>query len=91
MEWTHSAADPAVVIVVSADRLDDHFFGYASLLASKGLLRRVFVNKCHLEVTAHSWRKRLVEMARVQTLGVPLVMLTATLPVHMESDLEVTM
>ena len=91
IEWTHSTEDPAEMVVVSADKLDDRFFGYASLLASKGLLRRVFVDECHLAITAHSWRRRLVELARVQSLGVPLIMLTATLPVHMESDLEVTM
>lgn len=91
VEWTHGTGDPATIVVVSADKLNDRFFGYASLLASKGLLRRVFVDECHLAITAHSWRKRLVELARVQTLEVPLIMLTATLPVLMESDLEVTM
>ena len=91
IEWKHDTVDPAAVVIVSADKLDDHFFGYASLLASKGLLRRVFVDECHLAITAHSWRRRLVELARVQTLEAPLIMLTATLPVHLESDLEVTM
>ena len=91
IEWTHLVEDPAAMVVVSADKMNDRFFGYGSLLASKGLLRRVFVDEVHLSVTAHSWRKRLVEMARVQTLGVPVIMLTATLPIHMESDLEVTM
>ncbi|KAK3045834.1 hypothetical protein LTR09_012628 [Extremus antarcticus] len=89
IEWKHDTVDPAAVVIVSADKLDDHFFGYASLLASKGLLRRVFVDECHLAITAHSWRRRLVELARVQTLEAPLIMLTATLPVHLESDLEI--
>jgi superfamily II DNA helicase RecQ len=91
MEWTYDTWDPATIVVVSADKLDDPFRGYASLLASKGMLRRVFVDECHLAVTAHSWRKRLVELAGVQTFEVPVIMLTATLPVHMECDLEVTM
>ena len=91
VEWTHGTGDPATIVVVSADKLDDEFRGYASLLASKGLLRRVFVDEGHLAVTAHSWRKRLVELASVQTLEAPVIMLTATLPVHMECDLEVTM
>jgi hypothetical protein len=91
IEWTHRTEDPATMVVVSADKLDDAFFGYASLLVSKGLVRRVFVDEAHLAVTAHSWRYRLVRLAMVQTIEAPLIMLTATLPVHMESDVEVTM
>ena len=92
IEWTHQTEDPAaVVVVVSADKLDDQFFGYAALLALKRLLRRIFVDECHLAITAHRWRKRLTELSRVQTLEAPLILLTATLPVHMQSDLEVTM
>lgn len=62
IECMHDTVDPAAVVVVSADKLDDHFFGYAPLLASKGLLRRVSADECHLAITAHSWRKRLVEL-----------------------------
>lgn len=54
VEWTHRTEDPAAVVAISADKLDDSFFGYALLLRLKGLLRRVFVDECYLAVTAHS-------------------------------------
>ena len=54
IEWTYRTEDPATMVVVSADKLDDAFFGYTSLLVSKGLVRRVFVDEAHLTVTAHS-------------------------------------
>ena len=59
-------------------------------MAEKGLVRRVFVDECHLAITAHSWRPRLVSLARLRCIEAPIIMLTATLPLHMETDLETT-
>jgi hypothetical protein len=57
MEWRHGESNPASVVVVSADVAGDltsngNFISYAGLLHTKGLLRRVVVNECHLIFTS---------------------------------------
>ncbi|CAD0100770.1 unnamed protein product, partial [Aureobasidium mustum] len=77
-EWSHSTVDPAALVVVSVDKMHDHFWSYARQMAEQGRLRRVVVDECHLLVTSHSWRPHLVELEKLKSLGVPMVMLTAT-------------
>jgi len=91
VEWSRDLSDPADIVFISADKLGDTFFDYSARMAGKGLVRRVFVDECHLAVTAHSWRPRLVSLARLRCIEAPTIMLTATLPLHMESDLETAM
>lgn len=45
------------------------------------------MDECHLVVTSHSWRPNLVMVEELIAAGAPMVMLTATLPIYMESDL----
>ena len=57
MEWKHGKTNPAAVVVVSADvagdvTSSDNFISYAGMLSSKGLLRRVVVDECHLVFTS---------------------------------------
>jgi superfamily II DNA helicase RecQ len=54
LEWTYGTEDPATIVFVSADRLSRGFFDYAARMQSKGLLRRIYVDECHLAITAHS-------------------------------------
>jgi superfamily II DNA helicase RecQ len=84
-------SDPADIVFISADKLSNTFFDYSARMAEKGLVRRVFVDECHLAVTAHGWRLRLVSLARLRCIEAPTIMLTATLPLHIETDLETTM
>ncbi|GAB7336741.1 hypothetical protein MBLNU13_g10838t1 [Cladosporium sp. NU13] len=84
-------ANPATMVFISADRLSRSFFDYVGRMRSKVLLRKIFVDECHLAVTAHSWRPKVAELSELRGIGVPLVMLTATMPLYMESDLESTM
>jgi hypothetical protein len=91
VEWTRDLQDPAEIVFISADKLNNTFFDYSARMAEKGLVRRVFVDECHLAITAHSWRPRLVSLARLRCIEAPIIMLTATLPLHMETDLETTM
>lgn len=90
-EWTRGVEDPATIVFISADRLCGTFFGYVAKMRSKGLLRKIYVDECHLAVTAHNWRPKVASLSELRGIGVPLVMLTATAPVYMESDLESTM
>lgn len=91
LEWTYGVEDPATIVFISADRLSRSFFDYVGRMRSKGLLRKIYVDECHLAVTAHSWRPKVAELSELRGIGVPLVMLTATMPLYMESDLESTM
>jgi hypothetical protein len=90
LEWTHGVEDPATIVFISADRLSRSFFDYVARMRSKGLLRKIYIDECHLAVTAHSWRPKVAELSELRGFGVPLVMLTATAPLCMESDLEST-
>jgi superfamily II DNA helicase RecQ len=54
VEWTRDLEDPAEIVFISADKLNNTFFDYSARMAEKGLVRRVFVDECHLAITAHS-------------------------------------
>ena len=96
IEWKHGESSPAVVVVVSADAAGDttsnsNFLGYASTLSSKGLLRRVVVDKCHLIITSSDWRPKLALLKNLRLLPCPIVLLTATLPPVREGELATSM
>jgi superfamily II DNA helicase RecQ len=96
IEWKHGESNPASVVVVSADVAGDitsngNFLGYARLLKSKGLLQRVVVDECHLVLTARHWRENLLKVKNLRLLGCPIVLLTATLPLLREGELEASM
>jgi superfamily II DNA or RNA helicase len=53
IEWRLGQTDLVTLVFISADKIiGGGFLSYAELLKGKGLLRRVFVNKCHLTFTA---------------------------------------
>ncbi|THX67224.1 hypothetical protein D6D04_10846 [Aureobasidium pullulans] len=56
-------------------------------MVEQGRLRRVVVDECYLLVTSYSWRPHLVELEKLKSLGVPIVMLTATLLRYIEVEL----
>jgi len=52
-EWRSGQTDPATLVFISVDMIvGSGFLSYAELLRDKGLLRRVFVDECHLIFTA---------------------------------------
>ncbi|KAK4205950.1 hypothetical protein QBC37DRAFT_462707, partial [Rhypophila decipiens] len=78
-------ARAARLVVVSADLVSaPEFLGYADALVGAGLLRRVFIDECHVAVMDVSYRTKLAELAGLRRFGCPLVMLTATLPPQLE-------
>ena len=88
-EWKYDTTDPATLMVVSADTLVQHrFLDFGARMKAKGILRRVFVDECHLAFTANSWRPKLAHMKKVRSLMVPTVFLTATLPPTLVFDFE---
>lgn len=92
IEYAPRERNPAALVFVSADVTgSSQFLSYAQLLSVKGVLRRVFVDECHLTFTASDWRPKLAEIRAVRGLRVPVIMLTATLPVLLEFELEQSM
>jgi superfamily II DNA helicase RecQ len=92
IEWKHGESNPAALVVVSADVAGDttsngNFISYAGMLQSKGLLRRVVVDECHLIFTSSDWRPKLAKLKNLRLLGCPIVLLTATLPPVREAEL----
>jgi len=96
IEWKHGESNLASVVVVSADVAGDitsngNFLGYARLMKDKGLLQRVVLDECYLLFTARHWRANLLKVKNVRLLGCPIVLLTATLPLVQEGELEASM
>jgi superfamily II DNA helicase RecQ len=61
------------------------------MLHSKGLLRRVVVDECHLIFTSSNWRPKLAELKNLRLLPCLIVLLTATLPLVREGELATSM
>lgn len=92
LEYRPGEQNPAALVFVSADFVaGSKFLSYAQLLSAKGILRRVFVDESHLTFTASDWRPKLAQVRAVRGLRVPTIMLTATLPVLLEFELEASM
>ena len=88
LEWRPGEVNPAAVVVVSADAASDRsFLQYTTVLAEQRMLRRVFVDECHLALTSSDWRPKLARLGELRALGCQMVLLTATLPPALETDL----
>jgi superfamily II DNA helicase RecQ len=73
MEWKHGESNPATIVVVSADVAGDvtsngNLISYARMLNSKGLLRRVVLDECHLIFTSSDWRPKLAKLKNLRLL-----------------------
>jgi len=90
-ERTYGVEDPASIVFTSADRLSRSIFNYVGRTRSKGLLRKIYADECHLAVTAHNCRPKVAELSELRGIGAPLVVLMATAPGYMENDLESVM
>jgi superfamily II DNA helicase RecQ len=66
---------------------NSNFLGYTNMLSSKGLLRRVVVDECHLIITSSDWRPKLAMLKNLRLLPYLIVLLTATLPLVREGEL----
>lgn len=92
VEWKGGHTNPAAVVAVSADVAGrSGFLSYAGLLSSKGLLRRVVLDECHLVFTSSDWRPKLAMLKHLRVLACPIVLLTATLPPVLEEVLSDSM
>jgi superfamily II DNA or RNA helicase len=79
--WDHGETRWAPLVIVSADHsVCSDFTTYAFMLGNRKLLRRVVLDECHLTFTASDYRQKLSHLHHLRVLGVPMVLLTATLP-----------
>ena len=60
IEYRPGEQNPAALVFISADFVSgSQFLSFAQLLSAKGILRRVFVDECHLTFTASDWWPKL--------------------------------
>ena len=75
----------ASLVVVSADQASSQEFScYVDALRSRRLLRRIFIDECHTIIIDVGYRERLTELKGLYRFDCPVILLTATLPVHLE-------
>lgn len=92
MEYRPGEQNPAALVFVSADFVTGtQFLSYGQQLGARGVLRRVLVDESHLAFTSSDWRPKLAGLRAVRGLKAPTIMLTATLPVLLEFELEASM
>jgi hypothetical protein len=78
----------ARIIVVAAEQLrHGGFRGLLQVLQGTQQLERVVIDEAHLPLTAGHWRESLQHYDILTALGVPLLFLTATLPIRDEGKL----
>ncbi|KAF3761218.1 hypothetical protein M406DRAFT_75957 [Cryphonectria parasitica EP155] len=74
------------MVVASADLVSTaEFTAYADGLLLAGLLQRIFVDECYTAITDISYWARLGELKSLRRFGCPMVLLTATLLLVLES------
>ena len=92
VEWRHGYRNPASVVVVSADIAAEwSFLKYAQSMQQGGLLRRIFIDECHLIFTSSDWRPKLAQLRMLRAVACPMILLTATLPPIRVFELETAM
>ena len=96
IEQKHGKTNLAAVVVVSADVAEDvvsssNFLSYASILSSKRLLQQIVVDKYYLVFTLSDQRLKLAKLKSLQLLLCLIVLLTATLLLVREEELEESM
>lgn len=89
IEWHPREVNPATIVFVSADLIPGtNFLGYAQQLRHAGMLRRIFIDECHLVFKDNHWRSKLAELKQLRAVSCPMILLTATLPPVMQYELE---
>ena len=92
IEWREDRPGKASIVLVAAETAAQKtFLDYACNLHRLGQLDRIFVDECHLILTAAEYRELLPRLEQLRLLPCPLVMLTATLPPSMEEAFDQAM
>ena len=87
VEWKENRQCKASIIFVAAETAaQTTFLEYACNLRLLGQLDRIFVDECHLILTAAEYRELLPRLEQLRLLPCPITFLTATLPPSMEEE-----
>ena len=89
-EWAERERSP-VVLLVSVELTEcTSFQNYVGMLAAKGRLARIVVEEAHVRITWERFRPKLRAMGVMRpATGVPLILLTGTLPPRLETDMAI--
>ena len=89
-EWAEREEKPVVLLVSIEVTESLGFLSYACGLAADGVLARIVVEEAHLRVTWERFRPKLRALGVMRpAVGVPLILLTGTLPPSLETDMAI--
>jgi len=88
IEWKENRQQGKASLVLVAAELAGKktFLDYACNLQLQGQLDHIFIDECHLIITAAEYRELLPQLRELRAIACPLTMLTATLPPSMEDE-----
>ncbi|KAG8729463.1 hypothetical protein FRC10_003884 [Ceratobasidium sp. 414] len=88
-EWRHGLLQDRGLVLLSAETAGfDTFRDWLLLQLNKGKLARVCVDEAHLLLTSVHYRPMLGVLSGLGSVGVPLLLTTATLPPDLEPHLK---
>lgn len=91
-EWVERDRHPTVLLVSVEVTAGLGFLSYVNSLAARGDLARIVVEEAHVRITWERFRPKLKALGLVRPgAGIPLVLLTGTLPPLLESELAIKM
>ena len=81
---------PPEIICVAVEHIDNSFF-LDQMRKLKGInkLKRIFFDEAHLAIASESFRPVMRNVVFLRTLGVPIILLSATIPPSMVHELEI--
>ncbi|KID81227.1 recQ family helicase [Metarhizium guizhouense ARSEF 977] len=74
-----------LVVVISDVVTTEGFMSYVDSIRKAGELRRIFIDECHTAIMDVGYRAKLEEIRGLHRFKCPVILLTATLPVTLES------
>ncbi|KAI9484783.1 hypothetical protein BDB00DRAFT_891912 [Zychaea mexicana] len=92
-EYTNSMSAvqhlPRLLLVSIKQAATSRFAAFLRLAHSSGKISRVVLDEAHLAVQSADYRQSMHQLLWLRTVQVPLICLTATLPVSMEKELSI--
>ena len=77
---------PSVLLISAESTKSDSFLSWLQYQIREGSIQRVFFDECHVILDAH-YRDTLLNLSLLSNLQVPLVLLSATIPVKYEETI----
>jgi superfamily II DNA helicase RecQ len=92
VHWTPEQQQRAsVMLVVAEAAVSDTFLTFLSDLQVARKLDRIVIDECHVILTAIKYRRRILDLDRLRMIPCQFVLLTGTLPLYMEQEIQSAM